>query len=142
MSQLSGKNLLSRAPLGAALGTLIAVAICQIAVAAPSNDRPNKNSFAEITWEFSSDCKSVTVTSTKDISNVAITLDNDAWEKWEDEDLPVAPPYTFMIDPSGPHAGASLSAAYVKSGSYKQKDPLGVVPGYVGMGEECPFTTP
>lgn len=112
--------------------TLLTATNVNMAIAAP-----NANSVAEITVEFSANCTSIDVESSKDLSNVVLLFEADPtglqnWEKFYE--------LTGSMDTfegTEENVGRVIVRAFVKSGS--EKTTYDGIPGQVGAMFVCPL---
>ena len=118
---------------GLIVGLFLAAVTASLA-AKPVDKGPNAKSESVISAELSLDFISVTVTSTKELSNVVMLFCDGAVEKVEfvDGDLLqelIDGLWTATVSGSGEHEGVAIASVWVKSGSFRSDDG----PGYGGM---------
>ena len=117
---------------GLIVGLFMVAATTSLA-AKPADKGPNAKSIAEIEAERS-DPTSVTVTSTKELSNIVMMFCDGSVEKVEFSDGDMLQElidgkWTATVSGSGDNAGKEIAAVWVKSGSFRSGDG----PGYGGM---------
>ena len=113
---------------------LVFAAVTMSLAAKPVDKGPNAKSLAVIEAVPSDDATSVTVASTKELSNVVMMFCDQSVEKVEffDGDMLqelIDGKWTATVSGSGDNAGAVIAAVWVKSGSFRSGDG----PGYGGM---------
>jgi len=85
--------------------------------------------------QFSDDCVSVVVESSREVTSIVAVFNNDAWEQMDG--LPGVLSYVVKVGPNASESGLAIATLYVDASSRLQKEPLGIVPHKVGLTFEC-----
>ena len=89
-----------------------------------------------VSVQFSDDCASATVESSRPIKNMVAVFNNDNWEDMEG--LAGVRTYVVKVGQIASKSGLAIVSLYVDAHTARlQKDPLGIVPHNVGLGFEC-----
>jgi hypothetical protein len=88
-----------------------------------------------VSVQFSADCASATVESSRPIGSMVAVFNDDRWE--EMDGMTDVRTYVIRVGKNASQSGLAIVSIYVDSHARMQKDPLGIVPHNVGVGFEC-----